>query len=367
MICCTKRFSKRPAIPTSRVKSGRFAASSDATGAIKPRALGLLNISSIYLLLSKFHPMLSRGARVKACKLSANKVRIIVTPEDGVTEKPYQCENRLGIFESLATLFTAKYATVVHDRCVHRGDADCCYEVSWEEPPHRRWERFLLTGLIALAIFMAVGPWLFALSGWLFGLVVGLAGLLCISTYTNHLEKLDLTRTILSYPDLLLMDIEVGSPLIDPLNKIRSAGLRATVIVQDLLALARLGLPLSEVIDFNDIVGLFMKSPELESLQVHHPKVKIFADLEENLTAIKGSTVHLLKSLMNIVNNAAEAMPDGGDVRIVTRHLEVASDDPRQQQNRQRGATWSYRSSTMAPALPRKTWVEFSSHFLRRK
>jgi PAS domain S-box-containing protein len=144
----------------------------------------------------------------------------------------------------------------------------------------------------------------------------------------------NILAAIVSYPDLLLMDIEVGSPLIDPLNKIRSAGLRATVIVQDLLSLARLGLPLSEVVDFNAIVGLFMRSPELESLQIHHPKVTIFADLEENLTAIKGSTVHLLKSLMNIVNNAAEAMPDGGNIRIVTRHLEVASNDPRQQQNK---------------------------------
>ena len=41
--------------------AGRFAASSDASGPVKQRVFGLLRVSSIYLLLAKLYPLLSRG------------------------------------------------------------------------------------------------------------------------------------------------------------------------------------------------------------------------------------------------------------------------------------------------------------------
>jgi CheY-like chemotaxis protein len=41
-------------------------------------------------------------------------------------------------------------------------------------------------------------------------------------------------------------------------------------------------------------------------------------DLEEDLAAVRGSSVHLLKTLFNIINNSAEAMPNGGNIHIAT-------------------------------------------------
>ena len=43
-------------------------------------------------------------------------------------------------------------------------------------------------------------------------------------------------------------------------------------------------------------------------------------DLDDNLSNIKGSPVHLFKTIMNLVSNAAEAMPSGGSIRIAAEN-----------------------------------------------
>ena len=40
--------------------------------------------------------------------------------------------------------------------------------------------------------------------------------------------------------------------------------------------------------------------------------------LAPDLTPVKGSSVHLFKTVMNLVSNAAEATPDGGTLSIQT-------------------------------------------------
>jgi len=50
---------------------------------------------------------------------------------------------------------------------------------------------------------------------------------------------------IVSYPDLILMDLPVDSPLVASIITIRDSGLKAAAIVQDLLTMARRGSPLS--------------------------------------------------------------------------------------------------------------------------
>ncbi|MCK4818802.1 hypothetical protein KA005_23720, partial [bacterium] len=87
-------------------EAGRYAASSEAFGPLKQYLLGLINLTSVYLLMEKLYPIMSRGDTIKAKKLGSQKVEIVATPKPGVDEKPYQCENRIGMFESVAKLFT---------------------------------------------------------------------------------------------------------------------------------------------------------------------------------------------------------------------------------------------------------------------
>ncbi len=139
----------------------------------------------------------------------------------------------------------------------------------------------------------------------------------------------NILAAIVSYPDLLLMDISPDSPLYEPLTKIKSAGHRAAVIVQDLLTLARHGVAVTEVVDINEVVASYLESPEYDSLLALHPDITIETDLNSDLAPVKGSPVHMAKAIMNILLNSAEAMPHGGSIRIATYNEDVADDDPR--------------------------------------
>jgi len=121
---------------------------------------------------------------------------------------------------------------------------------------------------------------------------------------------------IVSYPELLLMDLDKKSPLVKPILTIQKSGEKAAAIVQDLLTLARRGVAATEVVNLNSILSEYLLSPEHEKLQMNHPDVKVKHHLDANLLNIMGSAVHLSKSIMNLVSNAAEAMPEGGTITI---------------------------------------------------
>ena len=128
---------------------------------------------------------------------------------------------------------------------------------------------------------------------------------------------------IVSYPELLLMQLPKDSPLVEPLETIFQSGKRATAIVQDLLTLARRGAATLSVLNINPIVEDYLKSPEFRKLKSFHPRVQISTKLAQDLLNIEGSSVHLSKALMNLVSNAAEAMPRGGSIQIATENKYV--------------------------------------------
>ena len=98
-------------------------------------------------------------------------------------------------------------------------------------------------------------------------------------------------------------------------------GERAAAIVQDLLTLARRGVQTKEIVDLNSVIDEFQESPEFEKICSFHPDVRVETICAAGLLNIKGSPVHLRKTVMNLVSNAAEAMPAGGKVTIATSNL----------------------------------------------
>jgi len=139
----------------------------------------------------------------------------------------------------------------------------------------------------------------------------------------------NILAAIVSYPDLLLMDIPPASPLYDPLLKIKGAGYRAAAIVHDLLTLSRRGVPISDVVDLNDTIQLFLESPEYEDMVERHTGIEIQTDLEDDLLPINGSPVQLSKTVMNVVFNAAEAIADDGTILISTHKEHIGIGDAR--------------------------------------
>jgi PAS domain S-box-containing protein len=129
---------------------------------------------------------------------------------------------------------------------------------------------------------------------------------------------------LVGYSEMLVDMAQENSTMKKYASNILQAGIRGAAITQDLLTLARRGVPVSEVVNLNKVVDGYLKTPEFEKLKFYHPDVKIIADLAPELLNIEGSVIHLGKMLMNLVSNAAEAIAGFGEVTIRTenRHLD---------------------------------------------
>lgn len=126
---------------------------------------------------------------------------------------------------------------------------------------------------------------------------------------------------IVSYPDLLLMDLPEDSALRAPIETIRESGQKAATIVQDLLTLARRGVNTRETLDLNRLIEALHRSAEYRRLLGLYQRVRIVFDLTADLPTIDGSSVHLNKTLMNLIVNAAEAQPGGGEIIVATDNV----------------------------------------------
>ena len=125
---------------------------------------------------------------------------------------------------------------------------------------------------------------------------------------------------LVSYPDLLLLQLEKNSPLRQPISIIQKSGQKASAIVQDLLTLARRSVVTKETININQVIMAYLESPEYKQVMKYHPGIEVKIDLQEDLLPVLGSSIHIAKAVMNLVANAAEAQPDGGEIIIETEN-----------------------------------------------
>ncbi len=123
---------------------------------------------------------------------------------------------------------------------------------------------------------------------------------------------------VVGYAELLLSEVDNESPLREDVVTIMDGGHRAAAIVEDMLALARRGVAGRKILNINKLINDFKKSPDWNKLLSYHPDVKIKTELEPDLLNISGSSVHLIKTLYNLVSNATEAMTKGGTLTIKT-------------------------------------------------
>ncbi len=123
---------------------------------------------------------------------------------------------------------------------------------------------------------------------------------------------------IVSYPELLLMDLPENSPLRKPIKTIQESGMRASDVVADLLTVARGVAMVKEVSNLNSQIEGYLNSVEHQQLAAMHPFITFKTEIAPDLLNISCSPIHIKKALMNLVVNASEAIEGRGIIAIST-------------------------------------------------
>jgi len=177
-------------------KVGRYAASSQASGALRSYTLGFMSPGAAYWLFEKIAPYATRAYSFKSRRLGSNRFSITAAPVEGVSVKPYQCENLIGQLEALSKLFTGKFPRIEHPECIHRGGACCRYVITLERSPSFVWRRlrnYLI--LPALGACLALHFFISSIS-WTVLTLLFISVALGFSFYFEHLEKRELEKNV---------------------------------------------------------------------------------------------------------------------------------------------------------------------------
>ena len=99
---------------------------------------------------------------------------------------------------------------------------------------------------------------------------------------------------------------------------VKESGLRAAAVVADLLTVARGVASKKEMRDLNALVNEYLHSPEHQMMVTRYPHIECTTALVPSLPLVFCSDIHIKKCIMNLVNNAMEAMDGTGRIDIST-------------------------------------------------
>ncbi|UCD64885.1 MAG: PAS domain S-box protein [Candidatus Zixiibacteriota bacterium] len=121
---------------------------------------------------------------------------------------------------------------------------------------------------------------------------------------------------LVGYPELIRRRLPEDSPLREQVAKIEESAQRAAEVVQDLLTMGRRGRYEMARVNINDIVTMYLESPDFCNQKARFPDVTTSVQLNSDIPPVYGSSTHLSKVIMNLVINALDAMPDGGTLTV---------------------------------------------------
>ena len=123
---------------------------------------------------------------------------------------------------------------------------------------------------------------------------------------------------MLGFSQVLLKRTAEDSPMHKPLATIEREGLRCKHIVESLLDFAHYSKPNLERADLNDLVEAAL---ELTTHKATVTNIKTIKRYAPNLPQVLADQNRLQQVFLNILLNAYQAMPDGGELRIMTRQV----------------------------------------------
>lgn len=130
--------------------------------------------------------------------------------------------------------------------------------------------------------------------------------------------------TVVGYAQLLETDDSLPQHLQRQVHAVHHEGQRASQIVQSLLSFSRRATPEKNSVDLNEVVRSVL---EMRAFQLKNDKVTVRAECAQELPLIWGEMAGLQQVLLNIVNNAIQAIStsgQGNEILIRTEAIQVA-------------------------------------------
>ncbi len=134
----------------------------------------------------------------------------------------------------------------------------------------------------------------------------------------------NILTAILGTSDLMLDDLPPEHPVREDVQEVRKAALRAAELTRQLLAYSRRQVLAPNRIDLNAVVAGV--EPMLRRLI--GADVELVTALAGDLPAVKADPGQIEQVVLNLVVNARDAMPQGGQVRIATAVVDLAPASP---------------------------------------
>jgi two-component system, cell cycle sensor histidine kinase and response regulator CckA len=129
----------------------------------------------------------------------------------------------------------------------------------------------------------------------------------------------NLLGAIMGYTDVIQHDLKQGDPLLLDIEEISRAAKRAAELTQQLLAFSRRQVMLPKVLNLNDVI----RSAEKMLGRLIGEDVDFSVRLDETLGNVKADPGQIEQVIMNLVINARDAMPSGGQLVLETESVSL--------------------------------------------
>ncbi|MEO8799752.1 MAG: response regulator [Polyangiaceae bacterium] len=126
---------------------------------------------------------------------------------------------------------------------------------------------------------------------------------------------------ILSYGDLMLLDLGPNDPMREDVEEIRKAGRRAADLTRQLLIFSRQQVLEPKILNLNDVLS----SMDQMLKRLVGEDVDLSLRAGDDLATIKADPSNIEQAVMNLVVNARDAMPIGGKLVIETANIDLDS------------------------------------------
>jgi len=128
-----------------------------------------------------------------------------------------------------------------------------------------------------------------------------------------------LLSVMLGYSELLLEELPSGDPSREKIVQIKNSGEAGALLTKQLLAFSRKQTIVREVLDLREVASRM--TPILARLLPHD--IELTVKCSEELCRVKVDPGQIQQLMLNLVSNAGDAMPNGGQVKIGVQTVEV--------------------------------------------